>query len=81
MHSEFRYAKPGRCLICDMKLVEENAVTSHRIYNPTGNSSTPLNVCFRCACLGTFLKVPLTKVTLIEDFGMAALALVMLLLK
>lgn len=34
---------------------------------------------FQCACLGTFLKVPLTKVTLIEDFGMAALALLMLL--
>ncbi len=33
---------------------------------------------FICACLGTFLKVPLTKVTLIEDFGMAGLALVML---
>lgn len=33
---------------------------------------------FQCACLGTFLKVPLTKVTLIEDFGMAFLALVML---
>lgn len=32
---------------------------------------------FQCACLGTFLKVPLTKVTLIEDFGMAAMALVM----
>lgn len=29
---------------------------------------------FQCACLGTFLKVPLTKITLIEDFGMAALA-------
>ncbi|KND50558.1 MAG: hypothetical protein AB198_01790 [Parcubacteria bacterium C7867-003] len=35
---------------------------------------------FVCACLGTFLKVPLTKVTLIEDFGMAALALLMFLL-
>lgn len=35
---------------------------------------------FQCACLGTFLKVPLTKVTLIEDFGMALLALLMLLL-
>lgn len=35
---------------------------------------------FQCVCLGTFLKVPLTKVTLIEDFGMALLALVMLLL-
>lgn len=34
---------------------------------------------FMCACLGTFLKVPLTKVTLIEDFGMAGLALAMLL--
>ncbi len=33
---------------------------------------------FQCACLGTFLKVPLTKVTLIEDFGMAALAAIML---
>lgn len=33
---------------------------------------------FRCVCLRTFLKVPLTKVTLVEDFGMAALALVML---
>ncbi len=36
---------------------------------------------FICACLGTFLKVPLTKVTLIEDFGMAGLALLMVLLK
>ncbi len=36
---------------------------------------------FVCACLGTFLKVPLTKITLIEDFGMASLALLMLLLK
>lgn len=35
---------------------------------------------FQCACLGTFLKVPLTKVTLIEDFGMAGMALVMWLL-
>lgn len=33
---------------------------------------------FQCACLGTFLKVPLTKVTLVEDFGMAILALFML---
>lgn len=32
---------------------------------------------FQCACLGTFLKVPLTKVTLIEDFGMAILAVIM----
>ena len=35
---------------------------------------------FMCACLGTFLKVPLTYVTLIEDFGMAILALALLLL-
>lgn len=34
----------------------------------------------QCVCLGTFLKVPLTKVTLIEDFGMAFLALLMLIL-
>lgn len=34
---------------------------------------------FQCACLGTFLKVPLTKVTLIEDFGMAAMAILMIL--
>lgn len=36
---------------------------------------------FQCACLGTFLKVPLTKVTLIEDFGMAFLALLLLILR
>ena len=35
---------------------------------------------FQCACLGTFLKVPLTKVTLFEDFGMALLALVLILI-
>lgn len=35
---------------------------------------------FMCACLGTFLKVPLTKITLIEDFGMAALAGILLIL-
>ncbi len=34
---------------------------------------------FKCACLGTVLKVPLTYVTLNEDFGMAFLALFMLL--
>lgn len=33
---------------------------------------------FQCVCLGTFLKVPLTKVTLIEDFGMTALAALLL---
>jgi len=33
---------------------------------------------FQCACLGTFLKVPLTKVTLVEDFGMMILALILL---
>lgn len=35
---------------------------------------------FLCACLGTFLKVPLTYVTLIEDFGMAILAFLLLFL-
>lgn len=34
---------------------------------------------FQCACLGTFLKVPLTNITLVEDFGMAILALILLL--
>ncbi|HYL66970.1 MAG TPA: MauE/DoxX family redox-associated membrane protein [Nitrosopumilaceae archaeon] len=33
---------------------------------------------FQCVCLGTILKVPLTKITVVEDFGMAVLALVML---
>ena len=36
---------------------------------------------FQCACLGTFLKVPLTKITLIEDFGMAGLALILIFLQ
>lgn len=36
---------------------------------------------FQCACLGTFLKVPLTKITIIEDFGMAALAILLLVLQ
>lgn len=35
---------------------------------------------FRCVCLGTVLKVPLTTVTLIEDFGMALLAGILLIL-
>jgi len=35
---------------------------------------------FECACLGTVIKVPLSNVTLIEDFGMATMALLMLLL-
>ncbi len=35
---------------------------------------------FMCACLGTFLKVPLTKVTLIEDFGMVALGVIMIII-
>ena len=32
----------------------------------------------RCACLGTVLNLPMTKVTLVEDLGMAAMAAVML---
>ena len=35
---------------------------------------------FQCVCLGTFLKVPLTKITLVEDFGMAGLALILLII-
>ena len=34
----------------------------------------------QCVCLGTIIKVPLTSVTLVEDFGMAGLALLMLFL-
>jgi hypothetical protein len=34
---------------------------------------------FQCACLGTFINVPLTKITLVEDFGMAAMSAWMLL--
>lgn len=34
---------------------------------------------FQCACLGTFLKVPLTKISFMEDFGMALMALYMIL--
>ncbi|HVZ12039.1 MAG TPA: heavy metal-binding domain-containing protein [Patescibacteria group bacterium] len=33
---------------------------------------------FQCMCLGTFLKVPLTKITLVEDFGMVLLGLILL---
>jgi YHS domain-containing protein len=33
---------------------------------------------FQCVCLGTILKVPLTKITVVEDFGMAVLASAML---
>jgi hypothetical protein len=35
---------------------------------------------FTCACLGTFLNVPLTKITVVENFGMAIMALLMLLM-
>lgn len=35
----------------------------------------------RCVCLGTILKVPLSSVTLVEDFGMVALGLAVLLLQ
>jgi hypothetical protein len=37
-----------------------------------------LNV--KCACLGSFLEVPLSTVALTEDLGMAAMAIVMLVL-
>lgn len=33
---------------------------------------------FMCVCLGTSLKIPLTYVTLIEDFGMAGMALLLI---
>ena len=34
---------------------------------------------FKCACLGTVIDLPLTTVTLVEDFGMAGMAVFMLL--
>jgi hypothetical protein len=33
-----------------------------------------------CACLGTIIRVPLGTVTLIEDFGMAIMGILLLLL-
>ena len=33
---------------------------------------------FQCACLGTFIDVPLTYITIVEDFGMAVMAIAML---
>jgi len=33
---------------------------------------------FQCACLGTFINVPLTKVTLLEDIIMVAMAILLL---
>ncbi len=36
------------------------------------------NRAIRCACLGTVLNLPMTKITLVEDLGMAAMAAVML---
>lgn len=35
---------------------------------------------FQCACLGTFIDVPLTYITIVEDFGMAAMAIAMLMM-
>lgn len=35
----------------------------------------------QCACLGTIIKVPLSTVTLIEDFGMAFMALMLLIVR
>lgn len=35
-------------------------------------------IAIRCACLGMVLKLPMTKVTLIEDLGMAVMAAIML---
>lgn len=34
---------------------------------------------FKCACLGTVIDLPLTTVTLVEDFGMALMALLTIL--
>jgi hypothetical protein len=34
----------------------------------------------RCACLGTALNLPMTKVTLVEDLTMAAMAALMLIM-
>jgi len=35
---------------------------------------------FQCACLGTFINVPLTKITLLEDIIMVAMALMLILI-
>lgn len=35
---------------------------------------------FRCACLGTVVKLPMSTVTVVEDVGMGLMALVMLLI-
>ena len=35
---------------------------------------------FQCACLGTIIKLPLSKVTLFEDLLMVVMSLIMLLM-
>ena len=35
----------------------------------------------RCACLGTYINIPLSTVSLIEDIAMAAMAILLLILK
>ncbi len=35
----------------------------------------------KCACLGNFVRLPLTKISFIEDFGMAVMAAAMIMLR
>jgi hypothetical protein len=35
----------------------------------------------RCVCLGSFIKLPLSRISVVEDFGMAAMAAIMLVLR
>ncbi|MCA9385680.1 hypothetical protein KC717_03455 [Candidatus Dojkabacteria bacterium] len=34
-----------------------------------------------CACLGTFIKLPVTKITLVEDLAMSTMALLMIIIE
>ena len=79
MHPEIRQDTPGRCPKCGMSLALADPGSSLKDRGLGVAIKIAKKEPVKCVCLGTFLKIPLTNITLIEDFGMAGLALILLL--
>lgn len=62
--------------IIDLLVIIVSLISSIGVLRTLGNGAK-----VHCVCLGNVIKLPLSRITLVEDFGMALMATVMLLIR
>lgn len=72
----FSYLFSASNLVVDLIVLIVALVSSVGVIQELGRGSQ-----IRCVCLGSIIKLPLSRISIVEDFGMAIMALVMLVLR